>query len=193
VLTASSDNTARVWDAGSGQPVCPPLHHSQAVTWAAFSPDGRRVVTASQDGTARAWEADTGQPVSPALRHGQVVRFAVFSPDGHRLLTTCEDDRFRVWDLSPDARPAEDLVALAELRSGQRIDRTGAVFPLAVDEHVRRAAALWAKYPGEFTLPPEGARAWRRQEIRDCVSEQNLRAADFHYWWLVAEAASPRK
>jgi WD40 repeat protein len=189
VVTASSDNTARVWDVATGRPVCPPLRHSQAVTWAAFRPDGRRVATASQDGTARVWDSETGQPVSPPLRHSQPVRFAVFSPDGHRLLTTCEDDRVRAWDVSPDARRAEDLRALAELRSGHRIDSTGAMFPLSADEHLRRAEALWAKYQNELAVTPEITRAWRRQEIRDCISGGNLRAAEFHYWWLVTEAA----
>jgi eukaryotic-like serine/threonine-protein kinase len=159
------------------------------VTWATFSADGQRVVTASQDGTARIWEAETGQPISPPLRHGQAVRFAVFGPDGYRVLTTCEDDRCRVWDVSPDARPAEDLVTLAELRSGHRIDRTGTVFPLGADEYMRRAETLRTKYPNDIDATPAAARTWRLQQIRDCMSDGDLRAANLHFWWLVAEAA----
>jgi WD40 repeat protein len=56
VVTASEDNTARVWDAATGNPLSPPLHHQQGVRSAAFSPDGTRVVTASEDQTARVWD-----------------------------------------------------------------------------------------------------------------------------------------
>jgi WD40 repeat protein len=193
VVTASSDGTARVWDAGTGQPVCPTLTHGQAVTWAEFSPGGRRVVTAGQDGTVRVWEAETGQPVSPPLRHGAAVRFAVFMPDGLGVLSTCEDDRARVWTVAPDGRPAADLVALAEFRSGHRMDGTGAVFPLSPDEHAQRATVLWSKYPNELKTAPEAVSAWRRKQIQECLSEGNVGAAEFHYWWLVAETASERK
>jgi WD40 repeat protein len=55
VVTASADNTARVWEADTGKPVGAPLQHQASVISAAFSPDGRRVVTASADNTARVW------------------------------------------------------------------------------------------------------------------------------------------
>ena len=48
IVTASSDKTARVWDAATGQPIGEPLKgHDDAVSSAAFSPDGTRIVTAS--------------------------------------------------------------------------------------------------------------------------------------------------
>ena len=62
VVTASSDGTARVWDASSnpsGNYSCSLLAvlngHTNLVLSAAFSPDGERVVTASADNTARVW------------------------------------------------------------------------------------------------------------------------------------------
>jgi WD40 repeat protein len=55
VVTASEDNTARVWEADTGKSVGQPLQHAGVVWSAAFSPDGRRVVTASKDTTARVW------------------------------------------------------------------------------------------------------------------------------------------
>ena len=49
------------------------LGHDDAVSSAAFSPDGKRIVTASYDKTARVWDAATGQPIGEPLK-GQKVR-----------------------------------------------------------------------------------------------------------------------
>ena len=37
VVTASVDNTARLWDAGNGRPLCEPVKHKQEVLSAAFA------------------------------------------------------------------------------------------------------------------------------------------------------------
>ncbi len=57
VVTAGEDQTARVWNTATGEPVTPPLWHKGVVWHARFSPDGRFVVTASGDTTARVWDA----------------------------------------------------------------------------------------------------------------------------------------
>jgi WD40 repeat protein len=51
------DNTVRVWDAATGQEVRCYEGHTDAVTRAAFFPDGRRLVSASRDGSVRIWRA----------------------------------------------------------------------------------------------------------------------------------------
>jgi WD40 repeat protein len=53
VVTASGDQTARVWDAATGKALSEPMKHDGAVPSAQFSVDGPRVVTASDDQTAR--------------------------------------------------------------------------------------------------------------------------------------------
>jgi len=98
IVTASKDRTARVWDAGTGDAVCPPLRHGDIVLKAAFSPDGRYVVTASHDRTARVWDISTGRAVSPALVHDGSVVDASFSFDGRLVLTACTDGSARIWD-----------------------------------------------------------------------------------------------
>jgi hypothetical protein len=46
---------------------------------------------------------------------------------------------------------------------------------------------LRAKYPQDFTVTPAQARAWREEQIGQCLREGNLDAAFFHYHWLIAE------
>ena len=68
LATASRDNTVRLWDADTGQPVGDPLTgHSDWVCSVAFSPDGHRLASASADNTVRLWDADTGQPIGDPL------------------------------------------------------------------------------------------------------------------------------
>ncbi|MGB7511251.1 MAG: WD40 repeat domain-containing protein, partial [Pelodictyon phaeoclathratiforme] len=98
VVTASYDNTARVWDAQTGKPVSQPMQHQDKVRSAAFSPDGRFVVTASDDKTARVWDAQTGKPVSQPMQHQSSVNSAAFSPDGRFVVTASSDKTARVWD-----------------------------------------------------------------------------------------------
>jgi WD40 repeat protein len=53
VVTASRDNTARLWDLSGAVPETVELDgHTGPVNTAAFSADGKRVVTASYDGNA---------------------------------------------------------------------------------------------------------------------------------------------
>ena len=86
-MTARDDQTARVWDAQTGQPLTEPLRHASKVVSAQFSPDGKRVVTASDDRTARVWDAQTGQPLTEPLQTRRVASFsAQFSPDGKRVV-----------------------------------------------------------------------------------------------------------
>src|SRR5207247_4309590 len=67
VVTGSSDGTARVWEAATGQPVGPLLRHPAAVFHVCFSGDGRRVATASWEGRARVWEVASGKPAGPPV------------------------------------------------------------------------------------------------------------------------------
>ncbi|MEO1474505.1 MAG: hypothetical protein AAFS03_11330, partial [Pseudomonadota bacterium] len=59
IVTASSDNTARVWRrTDDGAWAHDTLQgHEDWVRSAAFAPDGTRIVTASGDSTARVWDA----------------------------------------------------------------------------------------------------------------------------------------
>src|SRR6187431_2797383 len=52
IVSGSYDNTVRVWDAATGQPVGQPFTgHTKSVSGVSFSPDGKRIVSSSNDGT----------------------------------------------------------------------------------------------------------------------------------------------
>jgi WD40 repeat protein len=158
VVTASTDNTARVWEAATGRPVGPPLKHEGAVLLAAFSPDGRRVVTASEDGTARVWDAATGQPLTPPLKHQGKVLHAAFSPDGRWVVTASADKTARVWEAAsgqPLGRPLQHhgLVGHAAFSpDGRRV----------VTASKDRTARVWDAATGQPVSPPLIHQGWVR-------------------------------
>ncbi len=103
VVTASSDKTARIWDAATGAELTVLRGHDNRVSSAAFSPDGTRVVTASSDKTARIWDAATGAELTVLRGHDNRVSSAAFSPDGTRVVTASYDKTARIWDAATGA------------------------------------------------------------------------------------------
>ena len=49
MVTASFDQTARLWDVETGKEMAVLQGHTSALRSAEFSPDGKRVATASED------------------------------------------------------------------------------------------------------------------------------------------------
>jgi WD40 repeat protein len=179
VVTASMDGTARVWDAGTGRPITSPLPHYRGVHASVFSPDGRAVATAAEDGAARLWDAATGQPITPPLPSAggdsgamNALTNVAFSPDGRRLLTAGTDGTTHIWTLTADPRAPADLLRLAQLLTGSRVDASGGVVPLAPATLVRAWQALHAQYPGDFETTAAEVLAWRQQEAGLCERAQ---------------------
>jgi hypothetical protein len=75
---------------------------------------------------------------------------------------------------------------LTEFLSGHRLDRFGAAIPLSATEYKATWQRLRARYPADFTVTAEQARAWHRREAASCLQEKNGAAAFMHllhgYW-----------
>jgi len=114
VVTGSWDNTARVWDAATGQVVRrlgrelekPQNEHRGRVNSAVFSPNGQMVLTASDDCTAKLWNAMGGN-LELSIRsckegnthgHKKSIRHAAFSHDGRLIVTSSRDKTCKIWD-----------------------------------------------------------------------------------------------
>ncbi len=70
--------------------------HTEAVRFAAFSPDGSCLVTCSRDNTARLWD-NAGRPLNTLAGHTGNVYAAAFSASGKYILTRSSDGTARVW------------------------------------------------------------------------------------------------
>jgi len=98
LATASTDCTAIVWDATTGEKLFAIKNHQAPVYGVVFSPNGKHLATASDDGTARIWDAATGQEQLRLTGHAAAVYDLAFSPDGKRLATVSGDRTAKIWD-----------------------------------------------------------------------------------------------
>jgi WD40 repeat protein len=97
IVTASDDQTARLWDVATGNIVFVLSGHEAGVTRARISPDGRLVATASADKTVRLWDTSTGQEIRTLRGHEADIYSVAFSPDSRTLVTASADRTARVW------------------------------------------------------------------------------------------------
>jgi WD40 repeat protein/energy-coupling factor transporter ATP-binding protein EcfA2 len=98
LLTASEDQTAKLWDL-QGNILLNIEGHADTVRTAAFSPTGEYIITASHDRTAKIWNRQ-GKLVNTLTGHSEYLRSAYFSPDGQTVVTASEDRTAQVWSLA---------------------------------------------------------------------------------------------
>jgi WD40 repeat protein len=83
VLTASSDGTARIWNAEMGKVVSTLAGHAASVFAATFNMAGSKVVTCSEDGSIKLWDTDSGNSIGTLEKASDAVINCKFAPDGN--------------------------------------------------------------------------------------------------------------
>jgi len=157
IVTAGTDNTARIWNADSGVLVGTLSGHQDWVNSAAFSSDGKVVVTTSLDKTIRLWSVAAKAPVAILTGHHAAVDSAMLSHNGEHILSASEDHTARIWNTNTDdlktvLEPRQKWVVAAAFSSdGKRVvtaENIGGNGPDATGE-----VRLWdLTKPGESTI-----------------------------------------
>jgi WD40 repeat protein len=100
VVSASWDETLKVWELASGRAVATLQGHSACVTACAMTTDGRHVVSASQDKTLKVWDLASGRAVATLQGHTRSVTACAVTPDGRHVVSGSEDKTLKVWDFA---------------------------------------------------------------------------------------------
>jgi WD40 repeat protein len=99
-VSASHDQTLRIWDAETGDVLLPPFRgHNDRILCVAVSPDGQRIASGGYDRTIRIWDAGTGALLSCLHGHEERVWSVSFSADGRLLASSSEDQMVRLWNM----------------------------------------------------------------------------------------------
>jgi WD40 repeat protein/DNA-binding SARP family transcriptional activator len=106
LVAASSEGTARVWDAQTGTLRYTLLGHSGFILSVAWSPDSSRLATGSSDGTAKVWEIGSDGIQERWSLSAQETKSGIvgvaFSHDGTRVMAgDASISAVQVWDLGP--------------------------------------------------------------------------------------------
>jgi WD40 repeat protein len=99
VVSASWDQTLKVWDLESGDQTATLTGHTGWVKGCAISPDGRKVVSCSSDNTLKVWDLESGDEKLTLSDHSDSVNRCAISPDGKKVVSCSSDNTLKVWDL----------------------------------------------------------------------------------------------
>ena len=97
-VSASRDQTVRLWDIRSGLELEAFDAQAGQVLDVAVSPDGKLLASAHFDTTVRIWDVATGKELGRCQGHKQMPTALAFAPDGKRLYSAGQDHTLRLWD-----------------------------------------------------------------------------------------------
>ncbi len=98
IVSASGDQTLKVWDTASGECLRTLAGHTNWVFGCAVSPDGTWIVSAGGDRTLKVWDATSGTCLRTLHGHGSWVNGCAVSPDGTWIVSASGDRYLKVWD-----------------------------------------------------------------------------------------------
>jgi RNA polymerase sigma factor (sigma-70 family) len=140
VVTASDDNTVRLWDAASSKQRQRFVHGGD-VRGIALSPDESRLVSVSMDDSVCLWDVATGKRIYRLPGHGKMgsnAQAAVFLPDGKSFLTWAGTDmNLRKWEVGTGKAIREQTIRPTGVRVPSEDDE-----PAAIVMHPAQGAAF---------------------------------------------------
>ncbi|HWO25515.1 MAG TPA: AAA family ATPase, partial [Kofleriaceae bacterium] len=99
VVSASHDQTLKVWDLESGRELATLQGHTAMVTACAVTADGQRMISASADQTLKVRDLESRRELATLRGHADRVTACAVTPDGRRVVSASWDKTLKVWDL----------------------------------------------------------------------------------------------
>ena len=134
--------------------------HSENVSSAAFSPDGKILASGSWDDTIKLWNPTTGQHLTTFHGHRDNVNTVTFSPDGETLASGSNDDTIRLWNSVGQVR---------SILSGHGGSVTSVVFSpngkMLASGSTDNTIRLWDSATGQHIATLEGHLDWVRSVV----------------------------
>ena len=97
LAVGSTDETVRLWDVETGNPIETLTGHIYDISSVAYAPDGTTLAAGGHDSKVRLWDVATGT-LKNTLENGNIVRSVSFSPDGS-ILASAGGHEVRLWDV----------------------------------------------------------------------------------------------
>ncbi len=156
IVSASSDNTLKVWDARTGAERLTLRGHTRDVWGCAVGPDGTWVVSASWDKTLKVWEARTGAERLTLRGHTNFVNACAVSPDGAWIISASDDGMLKMWEARTGA---ERLTLRGQFDGvwGCAVSPDGAWMVSASSDHTLK---VWDARTGAERLTLRGHTYW---------------------------------
>ncbi|KIM29936.1 hypothetical protein M408DRAFT_22388 [Serendipita vermifera MAFF 305830] len=186
IVSGSSDQTIRVWDAETGDTVMGPLEgHTSSVTSVSFSSDGTRVVSGSWDKNIRVWDAEIDDTaMEPLESHTSLVTSLSSLSDGTRIVTGSYDRTIRLQDsdigdivMGPLEGHANFVSSVSFSPDGTRIvsgswDKTIRVWDTETGNMVMEPLGGHTHWVNSVLFSPDGTR------IVSCSGDKTIRVWD---------------
>ncbi|NVJ05735.1 hypothetical protein HUW63_10895 [Myxococcus sp. AM001] len=169
VVSASSDNTLKIWETETGRELATLRGHERWVRTCAVTKDGQLVVSASDDGTLKVWKVETGQLQASWSGHeGSRILSCVLTADEKRVVSASSDKTLKVWDVKTGRQLGcwqgheGGVWACAVTRDGQRVVSASSDGTLKVwHAETGRELHTWKGHEGAIracAILPDGCR-----------------------------------
>ena len=100
LISASKDNSIRIWDLATGKCDLIVMGECDFMTYASFSPDGKNIAIAARDYYIHILDSDTGREIKRLDGvSSSLVESVVFSHRGTRIASFTRNGELSVWDI----------------------------------------------------------------------------------------------
>ncbi len=100
LVSGSADNSIRLWNFATGQPLKTLTGHTSYVNAIVITPDGKTLVSGGADTTIKLWDLASGKELRTLRGHQGFVNTLDISPDGKILASGSADKTVKIWDLA---------------------------------------------------------------------------------------------